>query len=132
MDERKPWTDFHFLNSAVRDTVDYQRIKWINSALVRLTYRAQSSSSESSMARQSVRDIAGLSVEYAAPFPLYYIFDQPSIQAYNEIFVLLVQLRRAKTVLDGILFRRGVTFGLRASESKALYATRGRLSWIVK
>ncbi|KLO08519.1 hypothetical protein SCHPADRAFT_605654 [Schizopora paradoxa] len=131
MDERKSWIDFHFLNSAFRDTVDYQRNKWINSALVRLTYRALSSSPDSSTARQSVRGIAGLCVEYAAPFPLYYIFDQPCIQAYNEIFVLLVQLRRAKTVLDGILFRRNVTFGLRASESKALYATRGRLSWIV-
>lgn len=132
MDERKPWTDFHFLNSAFRDTVDFQRTKWINSSLVRLTYRALSSSPGSSAARQSVRGVAGLCVEYAAPFPLYYIFDQPCIQAYNEIFVLLVQLRRAKTVLDGILVRRGNATGLRPSESKVLYATRGRLSWVVK
>jgi gamma-tubulin complex component 5 len=50
------------------------------------------------------------------------------MEVYGELFVLLLQVRRAKWVLDGILVRRNG----QEEASKVFWATRGKLSWFVK
>lgn len=78
---------------------------------------------------QTVKIMDGLSLEYAVPFPLIYIFTPVNLQIYNEIFVFLLRIRRAKSLLEKILVRgaSGSNPGL-----KAFYAMRSRLSWFVK
>lgn len=70
-------------------------------------------------------------MEYFVPFPVAYIFPPKVLQVYGEVFVFLLQIRRAKAVLDRILVR-GAGMGGSGGELKAFYAFRGRLSWFIK
>ena len=128
MDSQQPWTDFHFLNSAFRDVIESTNSEWIDASLIRLSYRGAKAATISN----TVKAIEGLLVEYAIPFPLTYIFTSSVLQNYCSLFVFLLQVRRAKSVLERILLRGTVTnVGLR-SELKVFYAMRGKLSWFIK
>ena len=80
-----------------------------------------------------MKSIDGLLVEYAVPFPLTYIFGPRVLQAYGSLFVFLLQIRRAKSVLERILVRGAIT-GVPhlGTELKVFYAMRSKLSWFVK
>jgi gamma-tubulin complex component 5 len=82
---------------------------------------------------RTVKAINGLLVEYAMPFPLAYIFPPRILQVYGEVFVFLLQIRRAKSMLERILVRgAGRRDGKLGNELKAFYAIRSRLSWFIK
>ncbi|KAG6373856.1 Spc98 family-domain-containing protein [Boletus reticuloceps] len=128
MDSQQAWNDFHFLNSAFRDVVESANSDWIDASLIRLAYRG----SKATTISNTVKAIEGLLVEYAVPFPLTYIFTPSVLQSYCSLFVFLLQVRKAKCVLERILLRGAVTnVGLR-SELKVFYAMRGKLSWFIK
>ncbi|PPQ68598.1 hypothetical protein CVT26_003387 [Gymnopilus dilepis] len=135
MDSPQSWADFHFLNTAFNDVVEGNMNagtkEWINPSLVRFSYRGGKDKDKT--IKRTVKAVDGLGLEYAAPFPLTYIFQPKTIQVYNEVFVLLVQIRRAKRVLERILVRddseRDKTL---RQEFKAFYAMRSRLSWFTK
>ncbi|KAI0080871.1 hypothetical protein K474DRAFT_1704411 [Panus rudis PR-1116 ss-1] len=134
MDSTQPWTDFHFLNSAFRDVVEAGRTPWIDPSLVRFSHRSASSKDKSKVITRTVRAIEGLSVEYAIPFPLTYIFNPRTMQVYSSIFAFVLMIRRAQRVLQRILVRSALDGMLGAgmkSELKAFYAVRGKLSWFV-
>ncbi|KIJ13301.1 hypothetical protein PAXINDRAFT_117334 [Paxillus involutus ATCC 200175] len=127
MDSQQPWNDFHFLNSAFSDVVESSNSNWIETSLIRLSYRGNTAMKIST----TVKAIDGLLVEYAVPFPLTYIFTPNVLRSYCSIFVFLLQIRRAKSVLERILLRGAVTNpGLR-NEIKVFYAMRGKLSWFI-
>lgn len=130
MDNQQHWTDFHVLNTAFNDTVEANHHagarEWIELPLVRLSYRGQGAAD----ANKSVRALDGLLVEYAYPFPLTYIFTPKAMQVYGEVLIFLLQIRRAKRVLENIFVRsdkRSTGNGL-----KALYALRTRLRWFIE
>ena len=128
MDSPQAWNDFHFLNSAFRDIVESTHSEWIDASLIRFSYRGTKAATISN----TVKAIDGLLVEYALPFPLTYIFTPSVLQNYCSLFLFLLQVRRAKSVLERILLRGAVTnVGLR-SELKVFYAMRGELSWFIK
>ncbi|KAI6152432.1 Spc98 family-domain-containing protein [Pisolithus tinctorius] len=127
MDAQKHWTDFHSLNSAFSDVIELNESNWIDASLVRLSYRGNKAASAS----QTVKAIDGLLVEYAVPFPLTYIFTPNVLQSYCSIFVFLLQIRRAKSVLEQILLRSSVANAALRSELKVFYAMRGKLSWFI-
>ena len=135
MDSPQSWADFHFLNTAFNDVVEGNMNagtkEWINPSLVRFSYRGGKDKDKT--IKRTVKAIDGLGLEYAAPFPLTYIFQPKTLSVYNEVFVLLVQIRRAKRVLERILVRddSGRDKTLR-QEFKAFYAMRSRLSWFTK
>lgn len=135
MDSRKPWTDFHFLNTSFRDVVDSgpsSKTPWITSSLVRFSFRRTTSINDRTVGR-TVRGFEGLALEYAAPFPLTYIFGPRALSVYGGVFVFLLQVRRAKNVLERILLRDLSGSGLKVgSDLKIFYAMRGKLSWFVK
>ena len=83
---------------------------------------------------RTVRAVDGLVIQYAVPFPLTYIFGPSALQTYSSLFVLILQIRRAKHVLEKILVRDVANLQSRKSsaELKLFYAMRGRLSWFVK
>ncbi|EPQ59052.1 hypothetical protein GLOTRDRAFT_70178 [Gloeophyllum trabeum ATCC 11539] len=112
MDTGQQWSDFHFLNTSFSEIVSSHPgpARWIDSALVRLSYRGTRTTN------RTVRALEGLQVEYAVPFPLTYVLGPRVLSAYNVLFVFLLQLRRAKGVLDSIL---------------VFYAMRSKLSWFV-
>ena len=131
---QKPWSDFHFLNTLFNDVIEVDLSdakEWLNPSLVRLSYRGSREKDRS--IERTVKAIDGLLVEYAIPFPLTYIFQPSTIQGYCDILVFLLQVRRAKNVLEKILVR-----GVRGREKrlkeglKVLYAMRSRLSWFIK
>ncbi|KIY72852.1 hypothetical protein CYLTODRAFT_417629 [Cylindrobasidium torrendii FP15055 ss-10] len=125
IDSGKSWTDFHFLNTTFRDAVVAGLRPgaqgWIQPSLVRLSYRGRKPN-------RSVRSFDGMAMDYAVPFPLVYIFTPRTIQMYGEIFVFMVQIRRAKGILDRILMRGDRR---RMDEMKTFYAVRSRLSWFI-
>ncbi|KAI0375943.1 hypothetical protein BV20DRAFT_932428 [Pilatotrama ljubarskyi] len=145
MDGRQAWNDFHFMNSAFRDVVALNpgsapartgpgsgRARWIDPSLVRFSYPAKSSALQERSVAQTVRALDGLLIEYAVPFPLTYIFGPRTMRVYSAVFVLVLQVRRAKSVLERILVRSGLGGGKAMdAEMKVLYAVRGRLSWFV-
>ncbi|EIW76310.1 hypothetical protein CONPUDRAFT_92988 [Coniophora puteana RWD-64-598 SS2] len=134
MDTSHLWNDFHFLNNAFSETVAARSSgssKWIESPLVRLSFRGSSSA-----VPRSVRVFEGLLVEYAVPFPLTYIFTPNVLETYGSILVFLVQVRRAKRLLERIIIRSSVLdAGAREkqlqAELKVFYAMRGKLSWFI-
>lgn len=129
MDSQQPWSDFHFLNSAFGDVLDLGRAKWIESALVRFSYRG----TKDRTINRTIRGIDGLLVEYAVPFPLTYLFGPRVLQAYGSLFVFLLQIRRAKNVLERILVRGAIaSVPNLGSELKVFYAMRSKLSWFIK
>ncbi|EIW61599.1 uncharacterized protein TRAVEDRAFT_143542 [Trametes versicolor FP-101664 SS1] len=133
MDTRQPWNDFHFMNSAFRDVVALHpgRTRWIDPALVRFSFRTTQERS----AAQTVRALDGLLIEYAVPFPLTYVFGPRTVRVCSAVFTLVLQVRRAKRVLERILVRGGLVGGgggrKMSGEMKVFYAVRGRLSWFV-
>ena len=139
MDTRQPWNDFHFMNSAFRDVVALYpgRARWIDSSLVRFSFppraQGQGGPMQDKNIAQTVRALDGLLIEYAVPFPLTYIFGPRTMRVYSSIFTLVLQVRRAKSVLERILVRGGLVVGKQLdAEMKVFYAMRGRLSWFVK
>ncbi|KAK0467793.1 Spc98 family-domain-containing protein [Desarmillaria tabescens] len=129
MDTQQHWNDFHFLNATFNDVVEagthVGAKEWVQLSLVRFSYRG----SREKVAAKTVRVLDGLLLEYAVPFPLTYIFTPRTLQVYGEIFVFLLQIKRAKNVLERILVRgddRKV-----GNELKTFYAIRSRLSWFV-
>lgn len=128
---QQPWADFHFLNTVFDDVIEVNDAKeWLNSSLIRLSYRGSREKDRS--IKRTVKAIDGLLVEYAVPFPLTYIFQPTTIQDYCDIFVFLLQVRRAKSVLERILVRgeRGREKRLK-EELKVLHAMRSRVSWFI-
>lgn len=135
MDSQQSWSDFHFLNSAFNDVVhanaNDDTKNWINASLVRFSYRGSREKEQS--IRRTVKALDGLVLEYAVPFPLIYIFRPRTLKVYNEIFVFLLQIRRAKGMLERILVRDGHGRTKRLKEElKIFYAMRSRLSWFTK
>ena len=132
---QQPWTDFHFLNTLFNDVIEANLSadakEWLNPCLVRLSYRGSREKDRS--IKHTVKAIDGLLVEYAIPFPLTYMFQPTTIQNYCDIFVFLLQVRRAKSVLERILVRGESGREKRLKEElKVLYAMRSRLSWFIK
>ena len=132
MDSQQSWTDFHSLNAAFNDVVEAttERKEWIQASLVRLFYRGNMDKDKA--ASRTVKVLDGLTVEYAVPFPLTYIIQPHAINAYGEIFVFLLQIRRAKVVLEHVHVRgvdKGKKWGV---EMKIYYAMGSRLSWSIK
>jgi gamma-tubulin complex component 5 len=135
MDSHQAWGDFHFLNTAFRDVVEAGTNtgakEWIQPSLVRLSYRGSKDGGKG--VSRTVKAISGLLVEYAVPFPIAYIFSPRILQVYGEVFVFLLQIRRAKSMLERILVRGGAgRDGKLGHELKAFYAIRSRLSWFIK
>ena len=128
MDSQQFWNDFHSLNSAFSDVMESSRSNWIEPSLVRLSYRG----SKAASVTKTMRAIDGLLVEYAVPYPLTYIFTPSVLQSYCSIFIFLLQVRRAKSVLERILLRDTVSNVVLRNELKVFYAMRGKLSWFVK
>ncbi|KAJ4465152.1 Spc98 family-domain-containing protein [Lentinula edodes] len=131
MYSKQDWTDFHFLNTAFSEVIAASNSvsnfeEFIETSLIRLSYRG--GNMKEKLTSRTVKVMDGLSLEYAVPFPLTYIFTPINLQIYNEIFVFLLRIRRAKSLLEKILVRgaSGSNPGL-----KAFYAMRSRLSWFV-
>lgn len=103
--------------------------EWIQPSLVRFSYRG-GKDKERTISR-TVKAIDGLSVEYAVPFPLTYIFRPSVVGMYSEVFGFLLQIRRAKSVLERILVRRDERKNI-GEGLKVFYAMRSRLSWFIK
>ncbi|KAF8205803.1 Spc98 family-domain-containing protein [Mycena galopus ATCC 62051] len=134
MDSQQAWGDFHFLNTAFRDLIEAGTHgggkEWIQPSLVRLSYRGSTDGGKS--VGRTVKAISGLLVEYAVPFPIAYIFSPRILQVYGEVFVFLMQIRRAKSMLERILVRGGTGRDEKLGhELKAFYAIRSRLSWFI-
>jgi len=95
---------------------------------VRFSHRG---SKDKSVTR-TVRALDGFSLEYDVPFPLTYVFGPKAMQTYSSIFTFVLQIRRAKSVLERILVRSGIgSTSHMASEMKVFYAMRSKLSWFV-
>jgi gamma-tubulin complex component 5 len=122
------WSDFHFMNSAFRDAAEAVsgKNRWIDSNLIRLSYKKQMHTQPSN---RSVQAVHGLTVEYAVPFPLTYICGPKALRRYGDVFTLLLQIRRAKVALELTLARGG---DLRSPNLKVFYATRAKLTWFLK
>ena len=120
------WSDFHFLNNTFRDIVQKYPTNRMEPTLIRFSY----SGSRDQALRRTVEALDGLLVEYAAPFPLTYLFGLPSSSVYRSVFVFLFQIRRAKGVLDGAHIWDAMA--RRKSNDKIAFAMRSKLLWFIK
>lgn len=129
MDSGQFWSDFHFLNNTFRDTLNKYSINRIESTLVRFSY----SGSRDKASRGTVDALEDLLMEYAAPFPLTYIFGMHASNVYCSIFVFLLQIRRAKNVLEGARMRSIISH-LESKEcaSKIIFTMRSKFIWFIK
>jgi gamma-tubulin complex component 5 len=129
MDSGQFWSDFHFLNNTFRDTLNKYSINRIEPTLVRFSY----SGSRDKASRGTVEALEDLLVEYSAPFPLTYVFGMHASSVYCSIFVFLLQIRRAKNVLEGARMR-DITSHLESKEyaKKVIFAMRSKLIWFIR
>ena len=129
MDSQQTWSDFHFLNKTFRDTLEECSADWIEPTLVRFSY----SGSRDKALGQTVDALDDLLVEYAAPFPLTYIFGLHVSGVYRSVFVFLLQLRRAKNVLENVhIWDIATRRESKRSVDKIIFAMRSKLIWFIK
>ncbi|KAF8272093.1 Spc98 family-domain-containing protein [Lactarius quietus] len=128
MDSMQAWSDFHFLNNTFRDIVQKYPTNRMEPTLIRFSY----SGSRDQALRRTVEALDGLLVEYAAPFPLTYLFGLHSSSVYRSVFVFLLQMRRAKGVLESAhtwdTTARRKSLG---SNDKLAIAMRSKLLWFI-
>ncbi|KAH9077070.1 Spc98 family-domain-containing protein [Lactarius deliciosus] len=129
MDSMQTWSDFHFLNNTFRDIMQKYTSSRMEPTLIRFSY----SGSRDQALRRAVEAFDGLLVEYAAPFPLTYLFSLHSSSVYRSVFVFLLQIRRAKGVLE-----RAHTWNTAArrksivsDDDKITFAMRSKLLWFI-
>jgi gamma-tubulin complex component 5 len=129
MDSGQTWSDFHFLNNTFRDTLNKLSINQIEPTLVHFSY----SGSRDKASRGTVDALDDLLVEYAAPFPLTYVFGTHASGVYCSIFVFLLQIRRAKNVLEGA-HMRDIASRKESKKypNKVTFAMRSKLVWFIK
>lgn len=129
MDSGQFWSDFHFLNNTFRDTLIKYSIIRIEPTSVVFSY----SGSRDKASRNTVDALEGLVVEYAAPFPLTYAFGMQASSVYCSIFVFLLQIRRAKNVMEGARML-DITSRLESKEyaNRIIFAIRSQLIWFIK
>src|SRR5258708_6071884 len=129
MDSGQTWSDLHFLNNTFRDTLNKYSLHLIEPTLFRFSY----SGSRDKASKRTVDALEDLLVEYAAPFPLTYVFDVHASGVYCSIFVFLLQIRRAKSVLEGAPMR-DIACHLESKEfaNKIIFAMRSKLIWFIK
>ena len=129
MDSGQAWNDFHFLNNTFRDTLKKYSVNRIEPTLVRFSY----SGSRDKALRGKIDALEDLLVEYAAPFPLTYIFGLHASGSYRSVLIFLLQICRAKNVLEG-MHMRGVASRQRSNEytKKIMFSMRSKLLWFIK
>jgi len=129
MDLGQAWIDFHFLNNTFRDTLKKYSVNRIEPTLVRFSY----SGPREKALKGTIDALGDLLVEYAAPFPLTYIFGLYNSSIYRSIFVFLLQIRRAKNVLEGARMR-DITSRQKSKEvsNKIVFSMRSKLIWFIK
>ena len=120
------WSDFHFLNNTFRDITQKYPTHRMEPTLIRFSY----SGSRGQALRRTVEALDGLLVEYAAPFPLTYLFSLHSYSVYRSVFVFLLQIRRAKGVLERA--HTWDTAAPRKSKDKIALAMQSKLLWFIK
>jgi gamma-tubulin complex component 5 len=129
MDSQQTWSDFHFLNKTFRDTLEECSTDWIEPTLVRFSY----SGSRDKALRPTVDTLDDLLVEYAAPFPLTYLFGLHVSGIYRSIFLFLLQIRRAKNVLESAhIWDITTRCESKGSVNKIVFAMRSKLIWFIK
>jgi gamma-tubulin complex component 5 len=129
MDSHQTWSDFHLLNKTFRDTLEECSTNWIETALVRFSY----SGSRDKALRPTIDALDDLLVEYAAPFPLTYLFGLHISGTYRSVFVFLLQLRRAKNVLENArIWDTTTRHESKRSLNKVVFAMRSKLIWFIK
>ena len=100
----------------------------IEPTLVRFSY----SGLREKALRGSIDALEDLLVEYAAPFPLTYIFGLHTSSVYRSVLIFLLQIRRAKNVLEGV-HMRGISSCQKLNEyTKVIFAMRSKLIWFIK
>jgi gamma-tubulin complex component 5 len=129
MDSGQAWNDFHFLNNTFRDTLKKYSVSRIEPTLVRFSY----SGSRDKALGGKIDALENLLVEYAAPFPLTYIFGLHASRAYLSVLIFLLQIRRAKNVLEG-MHMRGIASRQISDEytKKIMFSMRSKLIWFTR
>lgn len=117
------------MNNTFRDTLNKYSINRIEPTSVRFSY----SGSRDKASRGTVDALEDLLVEYAAPFPLTYVFGMHASSVYCSVFIFLLQMRRAKNALEGPRMR-DITSHLESKEyaRKIIFAMRSKLIWFIK
>jgi gamma-tubulin complex component 5 len=129
MDSQQTWSDFHFLNKTFRDTLEEYSTDCIEPTLVRFSY----SGSRDKALRRTIDALDDLLVEYTAPFPLTYLFGLHVSGVYRSVFVFLLQLRRAKNVLENThIWDIATRRESKGSAEKIIFAMRSKLIWFIK
>ncbi|KAG9019693.1 hypothetical protein FRB90_011502 [Tulasnella sp. 427] len=130
MDAGLPWSDFHFLNGAFRDSLEASGCSWINPALMRISYQAATNVS----VNPTIAAFGGLTLDYQAPFPLNYMLSPSTKRLYCQVFVLLLQLRRCKAILQKMNFdyAKLPDLDLTGETLRAFYGLKAKLVWFIK
>lgn len=114
------------MNAAFRKAAKLDHL--INPSLVTFSYKTI----RDRTVDRTVTAIEGLSVEYAVPFPLVYLFGSESSTSYSQIFCFLLQIQRSKSVLDQISLNKvNAQFSKQRPFLMTFYLIRWRLSWFV-
>jgi len=129
MDLGQTWNDFHFLNNTFRDTLKKFPVNRIEPTLVRFSY----SGPRDKALKGTIDALEDLRVEYVAPFPLTYIFGLHTSGVYQSILIFLLQIRRAKNVLEGA-HMRDIASRQKSKEdsNKIILSMRSKLIWFIK
>jgi gamma-tubulin complex component 5 len=91
--------------------------------LFRLAYRGPRRATNT----RSLECLSYLSLQYATPFPLMYVFGPAALETYSSIFVFVLQIRRAKHSLTRLLVRTGSS-----KVGRSVYVNATRLLWFVR
>ncbi|KAN0065174.1 hypothetical protein ACQY0O_001671 [Thecaphora frezii] len=128
--------DFHYLNSSFRDAMTSHGHdanegagSWIDTGLVRI-YAGEPLQSRS----QGVGQLSQITVRYQVPWPACYCFTPAALATYQEIFVLLLQVQRARKVVASLLkaSHRQQHQHLHMPSMRKFWSLRKKVDWLVR
>ena len=123
---KRRWNDNFVLTELFQETFNAIPYIDLNSLEVRSNRKGELANPQ--RARRSMAALADLRICYALPWPIANIVKTESLQVYQRVFVLLMQLQRAKHLLQIQKFPRNGSPTLEKPVS-ILYSLHHRLLW---
>lgn len=121
------WNDRFLLTEQVQSV--FSSAPQIESHRLRMVVRKENlfsrSTHKDTTGRKTVNSLENVEVEYRLPWPVLNIVRQDSFVTYRRVFTFLLQLRRARYLLERLSLRRRPA----DAEAKVFYALKQRLLW---
>ena len=126
IDKGKRWQNRLAVTDLLCDV--FSALSFVDTA--KLSARTNETSGSKNAGHRSIQKLEGLQIHYELPWPIATIIKPETMPIYQQIFVLLLQLLRAKYVLDRLAIRLDLSKDAKTTRG-CILRLRHRFRWFV-